>query len=464
VSDKAATNAAPEHDRQQPEPAPASTDPVAVLQRSAGNAAVADLLSQRAEHGAERAAAAVLSRPAPRPVEPLSPPGPAPGGRPLAPADRAFFEPRFGNDFGDVRVAVDSEAASAQRARAYAEGSQIVFSARDWGGAERQPLLAHELAHVVQQASAGQSAIQRVPETKESTRSYPIPDYDFSGGHQREAEITKADTAGRVDLLYDGSTLRCTFYLDWRWPSGQWPAIAKRNVADKGVQERYKADFVDAIKKYWEATAPAFAEYEGGVRTGRSARLALNLVDVGAPVDPASSTPSRPAQASDVHTVDVAWSERASVRAGEMTLDANSLDAADIDTKRYRDPEKFPDYADRDVPISIDATQNKVKHVTAVHEFGHIIGLADEYVMIPQDVAKFRERTKYPEDVEDELRKRSHVTTRLMNVGMAIPNEYYRPFARWLSALTGKQWYVEGEAPKQRPASSGVKRKKELVP
>ncbi|MDM0109638.1 DUF4157 domain-containing protein [Variovorax sp. J22R24] len=78
------------------------------------------------------------------------------GGAPLAPAQRAYFEPRFGRDFGDVRVHTGDRAArSAQSlaARAYTAGSDVVFAAGEFtpdssGG---RKLLAHELAHIVQQ-------------------------------------------------------------------------------------------------------------------------------------------------------------------------------------------------------------------------------------------------------------------------------------------------------------------------
>src|SRR5690242_20251971 len=54
------------------------------------------------------------------------------GGAPLDGPVRAYFEPRFGHDFGQVRVHADAEAADgarAVRARAYTIGEQIVFGA-----------------------------------------------------------------------------------------------------------------------------------------------------------------------------------------------------------------------------------------------------------------------------------------------------------------------------------------------
>jgi hypothetical protein len=71
-------------------------------------------------------------------------------GQALDTASRAFFEPRFGTDFSGVRIHADGEAArsaAAVNARAYTVGEHIVLGA---GGAEPR-LLAHELAHVIQQ-------------------------------------------------------------------------------------------------------------------------------------------------------------------------------------------------------------------------------------------------------------------------------------------------------------------------
>jgi hypothetical protein len=99
-----------------------------------------------------KAAGAVGSAVAPPIVhEALSSPG-----RPLDKATRDFFEPRFGHDFSKVRVHADATAhksATAIHALAYTVGSDIVFDHGRYSptGAEGRKLLAHELAHTVQQ-------------------------------------------------------------------------------------------------------------------------------------------------------------------------------------------------------------------------------------------------------------------------------------------------------------------------
>ena len=77
-------------------------------------------------------------------------------GRPLDAPTRAFFEPRFGRDFAAVRIHDDGQAAASARsvgALAYTVGRDIVFGTGEYaaGTDAGRRLLAHELAHAVQQ-------------------------------------------------------------------------------------------------------------------------------------------------------------------------------------------------------------------------------------------------------------------------------------------------------------------------
>ena len=88
-------------------------------------------------------------------------------GQPLGSETRPFMEQRFGHDFSKVRIHSDSEAANsaaALNARAYTLGSNIVFGAGEYAPQTRpgRSLIAHELAHVVQQAGTP-AAIQGKP-------------------------------------------------------------------------------------------------------------------------------------------------------------------------------------------------------------------------------------------------------------------------------------------------------------
>jgi hypothetical protein len=108
-------------------------------------------------------------------------------GRPLDAAARAFMEPRFGHDFSRVRVHAGAAAAQSARevnARAYAVGRDIVFGAGEYQPSTSQgrSLLAHELAHVRQDAQAGYPGgrLRRQPSSSAPPSGghveYPSPD------------------------------------------------------------------------------------------------------------------------------------------------------------------------------------------------------------------------------------------------------------------------------------------------
>lgn len=100
-------------------------------------------------------------------------------GQPLDATTRAFMEPRFGQDFSQVRLHTDPKAAdSAQavNALAYTIGHDVVFGPGQYAPetiAGKQ-VLAHELTHVVQQTKASnQTLLQRLP--KDQTEPHPLP-------------------------------------------------------------------------------------------------------------------------------------------------------------------------------------------------------------------------------------------------------------------------------------------------
>ena len=82
-------------------------------------------------------------------------------GQPLDPATRAFMEPRFGHDFGRVRIHTGNladESTRAVSALAFTVGQDVVFAHGRYTprNAAGRHLLAHELTHVVQQSTAMQ--------------------------------------------------------------------------------------------------------------------------------------------------------------------------------------------------------------------------------------------------------------------------------------------------------------------
>ncbi|MDQ0464395.1 hypothetical protein QO010_002176 [Caulobacter ginsengisoli] len=78
-------------------------------------------------------------------------------GQPLSAQTRAFFEPRLDRDLSGVRVHDDTTAAGSARAvnaQAYTVGQHIVFGEGQYspGSDSGRRLLAHELAHTIQQS------------------------------------------------------------------------------------------------------------------------------------------------------------------------------------------------------------------------------------------------------------------------------------------------------------------------
>ncbi|MCK5527778.1 MAG: DUF4157 domain-containing protein, partial [Candidatus Latescibacteria bacterium] len=90
------------------------------------------------------------------------------GGRPMAESERAYFEPRFGRSFAHVQVhddAVANAMAGEINAQAFAFGKDIVFGSGRYRPQTHKGcrLIAHELAHVVQQNRAGRPSVARYP-------------------------------------------------------------------------------------------------------------------------------------------------------------------------------------------------------------------------------------------------------------------------------------------------------------
>lgn len=135
-----------------------------------------DPLEQEADRAADQALAAAPHAAAARGTphiqrlasQPLAHAGTAPAsvdntlseaGTPMAPTLRRDMEQRFGHDFSRVRIHAGGSAQQSTRdvsARAYTVGEHIAFNAGQFAPDTRQGqrLIAHELAHVVQQGAA----------------------------------------------------------------------------------------------------------------------------------------------------------------------------------------------------------------------------------------------------------------------------------------------------------------------
>ena len=151
-------------------------------------------------------------------------------GAPLPDALRAVLEPRFGADLGDVRLHTGARADQLSRAlgaSAFTTGTDVFFrhGAYDPSGPAGQEVLAHELAHVVQQGAAERTAagpalsaaprgvaqrIASAPEQHEAIAAQLdnfIQMYRFRGQLRTVTNTTQAfndlaECLGRVGIVY----------------------------------------------------------------------------------------------------------------------------------------------------------------------------------------------------------------------------------------------------------------------
>lgn len=129
--------------------------------------------------------------------------------QPLDSAVRGVMESRFGHDFSSVRVHTDQRAAQSAAtvaAHAYTVGSDVVFGSGRYAPASRdgQRLLAHELAHVVQQASGTGSYAPHAPwRISDAGRALEreAADRVMLGGAPRSLSAAPKDVPGVGPLL-----------------------------------------------------------------------------------------------------------------------------------------------------------------------------------------------------------------------------------------------------------------------
>jgi hypothetical protein len=114
-------------------------------------------------------------------------------GQPLDHHTRAFMERRFGHDFSQVRIHADAkaaESAGAVDALAYTVGQHIAFAPGRYAPAtqEGRRLMAHELAHTIQQAARGDTqGTGAIAPATISTKSIPRP--GLTWGHTNRARL-----------------------------------------------------------------------------------------------------------------------------------------------------------------------------------------------------------------------------------------------------------------------------------
>jgi len=147
--------------------------------------------------------------------------------QPLSSQEKAFFEPRFGHDFSQVRIhanAKSGEMADALNADAFTVGRDIYF-----GAGKLQPqnmesgrLLGHELAHVIQQSRMGpalQPKLKITGKTGDVSRAISL----LNAGLGNFYNIS-VDKSGEVKI----EPIRAAFTSSKTGPNAQQQALANR--------------------------------------------------------------------------------------------------------------------------------------------------------------------------------------------------------------------------------------------
>lgn len=191
-------------------------------------------------------------------------------GRPLDKATRDYFEPRFGYDLGKIRIHSDAQAAESARAvnaLAYTVGDRIAFASGHYApqSSAGRRLLAHELAHTIQQSGPGarsispsalgaprpvtasHASVQRKPDkTQEPDKSTCLTGHREGTGFQVKPPVTY----GNEQIVYGIWALRkendsfesalsraLTRWVDWRF--GSAPANRRAQIKDYIVGESW---------------------------------------------------------------------------------------------------------------------------------------------------------------------------------------------------------------------------------
>ncbi|MBM9613176.1 DUF4157 domain-containing protein [Desulfobulbus rhabdoformis] len=148
------------------------------------------------------------------------------GGKRFDGDTRSFMESRFGRDFSQVKIHANQQAeqvAQALQAKAFTLGQDIVFGAQEYAPSswEGRHLIAHELAHVVQQQSGGASQISRQPDVEEKTAggesNAPVQPVYSVTTNIKPASKTKSSTTSIDKHTVTGVATKDTANDAWRF-------------------------------------------------------------------------------------------------------------------------------------------------------------------------------------------------------------------------------------------------------
>jgi hypothetical protein len=177
-------------------------------------------------------------------------------GQPLDAQTRTFFEDRLDQDFSTVRVHTDANAAAsaaAIHALAYTAGHHVVFGAGQFepAGTAGRTLLAHELAHVVQQTGGAaprsvphDRALAGSPESQDASTTVP----HAASRNSMSALPPPAAQAGAIQrkVILNGKEMsarnRAAFLKARKWTHPTLAAEIMEDMASAGDPFDFKDD------------------------------------------------------------------------------------------------------------------------------------------------------------------------------------------------------------------------------
>ncbi len=242
------------------------------------------------------------------------------GGLPLSKSVRAFFEPRFGRDFSDVRIHAGQAAAEtvgAINALAYTAGNHIVFGAGQYAPHTDagKRLLAHELAHTIQQGSAA-SSVQRLgdltkvpaglgcpiatdsPSSVISEFLFPNSGTTLTAAQQASVEafiVSWRAAGGSSTVRVDGFASHAgSDELNWRLSCDRARAV----IDELGHPSSGRAPGIPAslLTLFAQGETGEFSKLTGADRDGPNRRATISSLIPPAPACPSITCPFAPTQ------------------------------------------------------------------------------------------------------------------------------------------------------------------------
>lgn len=221
-------------------------------------------------------------------------------GSPLPRSARSFFEPRFSDDFSQVRVHTDTRAAETAKsinARAFTHGKNVVFGAGEYSsdsGLGRR-LLAHELTHVVQQEgnsknqASQQKTLQRSTDYEELRKKFGkgknldklAKDFAIDQGFKIAAETGDMGSLAKSvkDMIKAGIDIQDSGKSDWWFNDDEKIKHGQQILA---VAKGYKStiDAILKIKKDVTGTDEWLVDSKKGDGYFKAAGIMLNSADL----------------------------------------------------------------------------------------------------------------------------------------------------------------------------------------